>query len=287
MKSNVSPDKRVQIVVNFTVMKKSILTSLLSIALLYGYAEHIKGGFFTYQYLGPGSGTNLRYRITLTVYMVCSPSPGQLSETVNFSIYKGTTSDLLQNVEVGITSKDDLIKRYDELCITGDQRGCYYTIVVYDLASIELPANAEGYTVGYQRCCRIANMDNIVNSGEVGNTYSIKIPGTASAVTDANKNSSPTFSVNDTAVICEGSFFSTSLAATDPDGDSLSYSLCAAFGGGTSSDPIPLVADPPGTYPMAGYSRQYSGSLPMGSRVSLDSKTGVLSGVAPPHCFYR
>ena len=23
---------------------------------------HIKGGFFTYKYLGPGSGTNLKYR---------------------------------------------------------------------------------------------------------------------------------------------------------------------------------------------------------------------------------
>ncbi len=282
MKSNVSPIKRFQIVVNFTVMKKSILTSLLSIALLCGYAEHIKGGFFTYQYLGPGSGTNLKYKITLTVYMVCNPSPGQLSDTINFSIYNGVSSTLYRDAEVRITKKYNLDKNYDEICITGDQRGCYYTIVIYELASIELPAQAEGYTVSYQRCCRIANMDNIYNSGQVGNTYSIKIPGTNSAVPNANKNSSPNFSVNDTAVICENSYFSTSLAATDPDGDSLSYSLCGAYGGGTTDNPAPITADPPGTYPLAPYSSPYSGASPLGSKVSIDPQTGILSGIAPP-----
>lgn len=282
MKSNVSPIKRVQIVVNFTVMKKSILTSLLSIALLCGYAEHIKGGFFTYQYLGPGSGDNLKYKITLTVYMVCNPSEGQLSDTINFSIYEGVSDNIYRNAKVKTKTKYNLVKTEDELCISGDQRGCYYTIVVYELASIELPANAEGYTVSYQRCCRIANMDNIVNSGEVGNTYSIKIPGTNATVPDANKNNSPNFAVNDLAVICEGSFFSTSLAATDPDGDYLTYSLCGAFGGGTTNNPVPYQADAPGTYPLAPYSNPYSGASPMGSKVSIDPTTGMLSGIAPP-----
>lgn len=231
----------------------------------------------------PGtSGTNLRYKITLTVYMVCNPSAGQLSDTINFSIYKGVSSDLEKNVEVRTTRKYNLNKSFDEICITGDQRGCYYTIVIYELASIELPANADGYTVGYQRCCRIANMDNISNSGQVGNTYSIRIPGTNSAVPDANKNSSPDFSVNDTAVICEGSYFSTSLAATDPDGDSLSYSLCGAYGGATTDNPAPELADAPGTYPLAPYSNPYSGASPLGSKVSIDPQTGIISGIAPP-----
>ena len=31
-------------------------------------ARHIAGGEMSYEYLGPGSGTNLRYRITLKLY---------------------------------------------------------------------------------------------------------------------------------------------------------------------------------------------------------------------------
>src|SRR5258705_13201071 len=59
---------------------KRLLLLIFAFFLLSGtsHAAHIKGGFFTYEYLGPGSGTNLRYHITLTVYMLCNPSMGQL-----------------------------------------------------------------------------------------------------------------------------------------------------------------------------------------------------------------
>ena len=103
------------------------------------FAAHIKGGFFTYQYLGPGSPGNARYRITLTVYMICNPSAGQLSNPINFSIFNGGNSQFIQDVSVPITNQYNLTKVYDEPCITGNETGCYYTIVVYDLPSIELP----------------------------------------------------------------------------------------------------------------------------------------------------
>ena len=61
---------------------KRFLLAISSLLILSAAADaaHIKGGFFTYRYLGPGAGTNLRYQITLTVYMLCTPppSPGQL-----------------------------------------------------------------------------------------------------------------------------------------------------------------------------------------------------------------
>jgi gliding motility-associated-like protein len=265
------------------LMKKFVLSIILSVCLLNIFAAHIKGGFLTYKYLGPGTinSSNLRYKITLTVYMTCDNlGPGQLSNPINLTVFRGDGVSQFDNPSVNITNQYRLGKASDEPCITGDQSGCYYTIVEYELSSYELPVSAEGFTISYQRCCRIASMDNIQNSAAVGNTYSIKIPGTSSAVPNANKNSSPDFGVNDTAVVCGGSFFSFPLGATDPDGDVLVYSLCAAFEGGSTGEPAPNpAAQPP--YGTVSYQGGFSGSQPMGNAVNIDPRTGVLSGIAP------
>ena len=242
-------------------------------------AAHIKGGFFTYRYLGPGAGTNLRYQITLTVYMLCNPSPGQLNNPINFSIFNAGNNQFIQDVSVPITSQYQLSKTYDEPCITGDERGCYYEIVIYNLSSIELPSTPEGYIVSYQRCCRIAGINNLVSSGQVGNTFTIRIPGTA-VFPGAERNSSPTFLINDTAVVCNDNFFQLSFQAFDPDGDSLSYSFCDAYLGADQGNPAPVSAAPPPYFPVP-YQLPYSGTQPMGIGVTINPITGLISGTAP------
>jgi gliding motility-associated-like protein len=263
-------------------MKKILIAIYLCFLINFAFANHIKGGFLSYQYLGQGisNPSNLRYKISLTVYMVCNPSSGQLTNPISLTIFNGDGTRMVDNPSVSLTSQYNLGKVADDPCITDDQRGCYYTIVVYELNNYELPVSTDGYTISYQRCCRIASMDNVENSASVGNTYSIKIPGTLSPVPNANKNSSPNFAINDTAVVCGGNFFNFSLEAKDPDGDSLTYSLCAAFEGGTTNNPAPNPADPP-SYGTVNYLSPYSGGQPMGSKVSLDPKTGMLSGIAP------
>jgi gliding motility-associated-like protein len=242
-------------------------------------AAHIKGGFFTYRYLGPGTGTNLRYNITLTVYMICNPSQGQLSNPINFSIFNASNNQFLQDVSVSITSQYNLGKVQDEPCITGNQIGCYYTIVIYDLPSIELPAIPDGYIIAYQRCCRIAGINNLVASGTVGNTFMIAIPGKA-AGQNAETNSSPLFPINDTAVVCHNNYFQLSFQATDRDGDSLSYYFCDAFTGADQNNPAPVSASPP-PYTLVPYQPPFSGSQPMGAGVTINSITGIISGIAP------
>jgi gliding motility-associated-like protein len=243
-------------------------------------AAHIKGGFFTYKYLGPGSGNNLQYRITLTVYMICTATDLQISNPINFSIFDAGTNQFLQNASVSLTNQFTLNKVYDEPCITGDQRQCYYKIVVYDLPLIELPAIPNGYTIAYQRCCRIAGINNVTGSGTVGNTFSINIPGT-SIGQNAITNSSPVFLVNDTAVVCTSSFFQYSFQATDTDpGDSLSYEFCDAIQGANQNGSAPpTAANPP--YSSVPYSSPYSGTQPMGSLVTINPTTGLISGIAP------
>ena len=263
-------------------MKRIFITLFLSFTILTAFSAHIKGGFFTYEYLGPGmtNPSYLRYKIRLTVYMSCNPSPGQLSNPIKFTIFQGNATILFANPTVFISNRYELNKFEDEPCISLDQRGCYYTVVEYELNNYELPVSAAGYTFSAQRCCRIGNMENVQNSGTVGSTYTITIPGTNSLILNANKNSSPNFKVNDTAVVCGGSYFTYPVTATDKDGDSLSYSLCAAFDGGSTAVALPDSAKPP-PYQTINYSSPFFGSSPMGNGVTINPITGVLSGIAP------
>ena len=130
-------------------MKRFLLAIVLFFLLSApSYANHIKGGFFSYQYLGPGISdpvNNIRYQVTLTVYMICNASTAQVSNPINFSIFNGGNNQFIQNVSVSISNQYTLNKLVDEPCISGNQQGCYYLIVVYDLPSIELPRTASGY----------------------------------------------------------------------------------------------------------------------------------------------
>ncbi len=264
-------------------MKKTLLTIFLFACCAGVFARHIKGGFFTYKYLGTNAAdsSKLSYKIVLTVYMDCSATGNQIDAVVNFTLFNGTSSNVYQNIAVTKTDDYFLRKNYDDPCITGDQAICYYRIVTYELSSIDLPLSTDGYTISYQRCCRIENMDNIVNSGATGNTYTIQIPGTSSIVPNAVKNSSPVFPVNDTVVICENSFFRYPFSAVDPDGDVLTYTFCNSYTGGSQGIPAPQSADAP-PYPTVPYYSIYSGSAPLGAAVTINPATGLISGTAPP-----
>lgn len=267
-------------------MKKFLFFILIFFSAFIAKADHLKGGFFTYEYLGPGSGPNtLKYHITLTVYMVCNPKPEQIGGAINFSFYNADTRQFYKDVAVPITQQYELKRSHNDPCIIGDQSVCYY-IVVYDLPGIDLPVNQNGYTVAYQRCCRIININNIqAPSNNVGNTYAIAIPGKG-AGQNAEQNKSAEFLVNDTAVVCGGNYFQLGFQASDRDGDSLSYSFCNAWTGGTQNDPAPGTATAPLAYipvqyTSIPYASGYSGTTPLGSKVTIDPGTGIISGIAP------
>ena len=264
-------------------MKCTLLTILFFMFCLCSFSRHIKGGFFNYQYLGPSISdpSKINYKITLTVYMDCSATGNQVDPSINLTVFNGISSNQYTTIGVNKTQDYLLQKKYDDPCISGDQAICYYRIVVYELASLELPISTVGYTISYQRCCRIENMDNINNSGSVGNTYTIQIPGTNSSVPEAIKNSSPIFPVNDTVVICENNYFNYPFKATDIDGDSLRYAFCNSFNGGSQGIPSPPTATAP-PYASVPYFSNYNGSSPLGPKVTINAITGLISGIAPP-----
>jgi gliding motility-associated-like protein len=259
-------------------MKRLLFIILLLFSAFSGFAFHLKGGFFTYTYLGK-TGNTVQYRITLNVYMDCAATGAQLESNVNFTFFEANTNSFIRTEQVNLTAQFNLSKDTDEKCITGNQAKCYYKILVYDLGSVSLPISTNGYTISYQRCCRITGINNIANSQNIGNTYSITIPGTAVAP-DAETNNSAQFLLNDTIVVCGGSEFKYSFLADDLDGDILNYTFCEAWSGASSSSPRPDQADKP-PYEGVPYDGGYFGADPLGPDVTIDPNTGLISGIAP------
>ena len=247
-------------------------------------AEHIKGGELYYVYIGPGPSPNTsEYRVTLKLYIDCrATNPGQLDTQVPFTIFdKGTGTQFGDTVIARMS--DERFINFDPAtnpCIGNPPSDVCYRIRWFT-RNVILPTNTMGYTIAYQRCCRINNIVNLTPpSNAVGVTYIAEIPGTG-VLPEAYKNSSPTYVTNDAAAICIGSFFNFSFGAAEPDGtDSLVYVLCGGFAGATQINPNPPKAAPP-PYPELSYRFPYSNAQPLGGQATINPQTGLITGIAP------
>lgn len=253
-------------------------------------AAHIRGGELFYKYLGNGSRANSsKYLVTLKLYIDCSQNAeGQLEEQVPITIFT-----LPDNAQYGFVRTANMVKeefiRYEpnsNPCITNPPLDVCYRLRYFE-TTIELPDTDEGYILSFQRCCRIENIKNMVApSDDYGATYLCQIPG-KNTLPDAPKNSSPLYNTQDAVAICVGSNFVFDFSAVDPEGDSLVYQLCNAYVGGgpgngntclNCTSPNPAARPPYHSIP---YSAPYSGEQPLGVNISINSKTGIITGVAP------
>lgn len=89
------------------------------------------------------------------------------------------------------------------------------------------------------------------------------------------------FSQNDTAIICKGNSFNFDFSAKDIDGDSLAYAFTDAWyaSRGNGAQCNGQADAPPYTY--VNYVAPFSGSQPLGSNVTIDPATGIVTGIAP------
>ena len=267
-------------------MKRLFITLFLATMVFTSFANHTKGGWLYYEYLGPGGvGFSARYRITLKLYTECFLNSNQWCPDVNISIFNGHDNTLLEVVNVlysDSTNIQNCTKQQCHPCISSIPNICY-KIATFSFIK-ELPITNDGYVVSYQRCCRIANIINLQpGSSSIGDTWMVAIPGTGGLDPLAYKNSSAQFAQNDTAIICAQNFFTFDFSAKDIDNDSLVYTFADALyssqgnnGGQCGSQ----SSNPP--FSAVGYSPPYSGVEPLGSAVTINAVTGIVSGVAPP-----
>lgn len=252
-------------------MKQSLLLIFLTICFSAAHAIHIKGGWIQYEYKGPSATTGKSdYKITVYVFRSCvnnGPMPSAIGIYDAVTNAPATVINTLANAFVLTNTAN---KTSFDPCINNPPSICYQ-IYTYS-TTVSLTDNVNGYIIAAEDANRIAGIVNITNSSSTGISFTATIPGTISG-TDYHVNNSPYFEFKDTAIICYSTNFSYQFAATDADGDSLSYAFGDGLNGASGSTAPP--------YKVLNYANGYSGSLPLGSTVKIDPSTGLISGTAP------
>lgn len=239
-------------------------------------ASHLVGGYLRYECLGPASGNQISYRITLvntrdTVRgLVGAALETQLQLTV-FDQFNLSSTFIIPRIRlevVDISLNDPCFVSVDSTII---ERGIYQGVIT-------LP-NDQDHVIAYQRCCRNNSMANLTTqvvqgrtSGQ-GSTFTIDVP----AFNRVGCNSSPIINQQPTVVYCPNAPISIDLSATDPDGDSLVYSLCAPFDSPVVTGPV-TAQQPP--YTPVTYVSPFTPQNPMPASpvLAIDSATGLLTG---------
>ncbi len=200
-------------------------------------ARHIIGGEITYQYIGTNAAGHNIYRFTMKVYRDCFGGGAPYDNPAEMAIYRGTQSSNVLQEAFRIFSPT--IRRLNPVpppCVTQLPAVCVEEgIYTFERA---LPVINESYFIVYQRCCRNQTIRNIVNPGDIGATYYVELTPAAQQL----RNSSPTFNNFPPIIICANVPLVFDHSATDPDGDFITYSLCAPLQGGGP------ILNPPGLF---------------------------------------
>ena len=259
---------------------KILFTSVFLFTLaLTGYGKHIKGGEIHYTYLGPATNPNNdRYELRLRLFISCQSTMGQLETTVVLGIFRTDNNSLYEDVQADLNFSKQISLQSPSPCIVNPSPVCYW--IREFTVDVELPKIPNGYTVIFQRCCRIDGIQNILPDINIGASYFCEIQGTNS-IGNNGVNSNPDFGIKDTVLICQGKRFKLDYHATDADGDSLTYEFSPGYYGGGINNAIVTNPVAPADLSPLGYRAGYSGLLPMGDNVTIDRKSGLISGVAP------
>jgi gliding motility-associated-like protein len=257
-------------------MKKLLLFFLFLCSFIPVFAKHITGGEVTYTFQS-SNGTSTVYTVTLILFrdntcVGCSAMPA--SVTLGVFDNDDNTRLFLRAIDLGSIQPLDIVS--SPPCLTNapelDYSAGYY------VTSISVPNNLTGFTVSYQTCCRVDGITNINGVSAVGATYVGEIPGTAAL--QGGHDNSATFQTG-ISILCNNKHFLLDFSATDQDHDSLVYSFADAYNGGEAADagfadpaPPPYGSVPYGPAP-------YSGNTPLGSQATINSATGIISGIAP------
>lgn len=256
-----------------------ILSILLGALALPALSLHIKGGWMSYTYLGREPNGDVRYGFTVKVFRDCGvQSPGQNDPTINITIFRNSDFVLQGNFVAAQTRTYTLRKTTFNECINPKPDICYVVLEYFGTAT--LPVTAAGYTAAFQRCCRINGINNVLPpTNNLGNTYSIQLPGNIFGNQNL-ENNSPIFVEKDTAVVCFNSTFSLDYSANDPDQDSLVYEFAPAFAGGSPNSPSPVTSSPP-PFQSLPYAGVFSPDRPLGLDIQINRFTGEITGQTP------
>lgn len=231
-----------------------------------------------YTFLGINNSGKFDYSVTLKLFMRCNsgrqfPNPGIIT------VFDKINNSRVEDISVSISRTETISITQHDPCISNPPEVCYE--VAYYQFIVSVAPSPGGYLLASMVNYRIRGISNLDNS-QVGATYTCEIPGTTEA-NDGPHNNSAVFTGSDLVVVCSGNFFSYSFAAADADADQIRYSFCAAYATGTSGNGVPPTPPPFSPVP---YNGEYMATGPLGSQVSINQTTGLITGIAPPGGVY-
>lgn len=228
-------------------------------------AWHIIGGEMYYTSLGGNT-----YEITLKVYRDCN-SATPFDNPASIGVYSSSGA-LQQTLTVFLQGANAVDPDLSDPCLVLPPGICVEE-AIYKVTTT-LPPIAGGFDLSYQRCCRNNTIVNLLDPANTGATFTAHIP--SSGIVQGN--SSPRFKNYPPIVICVDQVLEFDHSATDPNGDSLAYSLCTPWQGADATIPQPIPPPPPPYDPVVWLS-PYSVSNQIGGNpvMSIHPKTGLLT----------
>jgi len=251
--------------------------TLLFVLVLFSHtklsATHIVGGEMNYTCLG-----NNQYEITLTIFRDCfyGNPLAFFDDPASIGVFNAQNM-LLQNILVPLLNNDTLSPVLSGECFVVPPDVCVHTTTYR--ATVTLPPIIGGYQLSYQRCCRNQTILNIVNPLATGATYGVTI--SEQALLECN--TSPKFQQWPPLYICVNEPISFDQSASDADGDSIVYRLCAPLTGASPAVPQPQPPNNPPYAPVTWIAPPYGVSnmlngFPGGDVLQIDPFTGLLTG---------
>jgi gliding motility-associated-like protein len=230
-------------------------------------ATHIVGGELNYRCL-----TGNFYEISLTVFRDCQNGVPPFDAQASIGIFNSSNM-LVTQLLIPFMGDDTLNATLFDSCLVIPPDVCVHRTTYMD--TIFLPFLTGGYQLAYQRCCRNYTIINIQTPDQTGATYYTQI--SELALTTCNSN--PVFNAWPPIYICAGKPIVFNHSATDYDGDSLVYELCAPFEGAVVNNSMPQPPNPP-PYDSIIWQFPFSTTNMMGGTdlLKINSQTGLLTG---------
>jgi len=236
-------------------------------------ATHLIGGELTYECLD--STLNL-YQFTMTLYRDCSVvTNAEFDSMITIGVFD-TNEVLLLNVDIYKPPTDTLPPISISDCSFITEITC---IEVAEFLSdpVVLPQASGGYYFTYGRCCKSWGIINISDPLNTGSGWNAKAPG----ISVVGKNSSPVFNQSPPVGLCRDMYFEFDHSASDQDGDSLVYHLCAPLTIGFAVSPIIYPPEPPSSFGNVNYIIGFTATDPISTDsipIQIDASTGQLTG---------
>lgn len=253
------------------MMKKLLLTLSFVLSLSISFAFHIVGGEMEFIYLNDGL-----YRINLIQYFdqaqVNNPGPEPL---ITVYIFRNGDNQLMSTHILQLSSQENVEYTNIECAIDELQtsRVLYSADVSLSPASY---ASADGYYIVWERCCRNEGVKNIVDPSNAGMKYTLEFPPLMRNG-KIFKNSSPVLFKPLSDYACINQLYYVEFTGTDPDGDSLVYSLTPPLNSSAGGIAVPIPQPKPSFFPVGFASGYSANNMIPGSPPLRISKKGLIT----------